>query len=105
MPSGNARPISGGGADGDAVAAPVKPPSVGQNAANSGVTVGKYAAGAGITLATIYGIIMIIPKAVGSAFFPFLPEEYQPIASCCSVCSSCCCVLAILLLLLTSRLA
>ena len=60
-------------------------------------------AGIGGILLTIYGAIMIIPKAIGQAFFPWLPQEFQgPAISVCS-CSSCLCSGIILILMVASK--
>jgi hypothetical protein len=59
--------------------------------------------GVGAVLLTIYGAIMIIPKAIGQAFFPWLPQEFQgPAISVCS-CSSCLCSGIILILMVASK--
>lgn len=75
----------------------------GKMAKEYGVKLGFGTLAAGGVLATIYGIIMLIPRAVGSALFPFLPSEYQPIMSCCSSCSSSGSVFLLLLLVVASR--
>jgi hypothetical protein len=73
---------------------------------DGGITLGKAgkytglgALGIGGVLLTVYGVIMIVPKALGQALFPFLPEEMQgPAVSSC--CCSCCCSIALLLVVM-----
>ena len=75
-----------------------------------GGTMGRYEKGAwgvggiGAVLLTVYGAIMIIPKAIGQAFFPWLPEEMRgPAVSSCS-CSCCLSIALVLVLTVASKM-
>ena len=55
-----------------------------------------------LVITGIYFLPSLFVKSTGNALFPFLPEEYRPIAVAGSSCCSCCsiCISALLALML-----
>lgn len=99
-------PVSstGGNVSGNTAGVPAGgEPGKGQVAWNNAKPYVGGAATVGGVFAAVYGAIMLFPKAVGNVLFPFLPEEFRPIAACSCSCSSCACVMVLAVVMLMKR--
>jgi hypothetical protein len=109
--AGEKTPLLGAGARRSDDAADVKPPTkkTAEESSSFGDYAGKTLEGTSqiltigaLVFTGIYFLPPLLTKQMSDALFPFIPEEYRPLASGASSCCSCICVVICLVVVLMS---